>query len=434
LNKRLLVAAVCAAALASPGIAAARPEPVAWCGSDEVADNRTPDLELSSIDDVRFVYAIPSDADDNFAAYVSGIATDAAWMEEWWRAQDPSRAPRFDRYPFPGCTSRLGQLDIGFVRLPRDSAYYRSSVFRRAADDMPDMPNGQKTIVYYDGPVSETRICGQSPSNPASGGRFGVSFVYLRSGCGLSPPGAGTSAVVATHELIHNLGALTFGAPDACPGDFGHPCDSAVDVLYPTVTPGATLDELTLDVNHDDYYAHRGVWFDVQDSRWLSHFPQYPLELSIVGTGTLFVRTTTGGLPCDTGCTGLTVDGDLHVVAFAVPGPGWQVGSWSGSCRGARVACTMTVAGAASATVTFVPATTKIVLRITGKGRVTSEPAGLACSTACSRSFPPEEKVRMTATPSRGWRFTGWTGACSGRGPCALSVPGGTVGARFVRR
>ena len=62
---------------------------------------------------------------------------------------------------------------------------------------------------------------------------------------------------------------------------------------------------MTLDVNHDDYYAHSGSWWDVQDSTWLTHLPQFPLTVTVAGSGTV-VATDTNALPCDTGCANLT--------------------------------------------------------------------------------------------------------------------------------
>jgi hypothetical protein len=432
---RLLLTALCLFALATPRNALARPAPVTWCGTDETAENRVPELELSSTDQVRVVYAVPADAQDNFAAYASGIATDAAWIEEWWLGQDPSRAPRFDRYPFPGCGSRFGQLDIGFARLPHDSAAYTSgNAFRLLTNDLSSVSPGQKTVAYFDGPVSEARVCGQSPSNESIGGRFGISFVYLQSDCGLTPPGSGTSAEVAAHELLHNLGALPAGAPHACPDDPGHPCDSETDILFPLVGRESTLDSVTLDVLRDDYYAHAGGWWDVQDSDWLAHFPQFALDLALAGSGTLDVRTPTSTLPCEKGCTGITLDGDLRITAVAVPAAGWAISRWSGACTGSMLICRLDVSAATSAAVTFVRRPARVTVRVNGKGRVTSAPNGIACTSACRRTFPAGTTVRLTATPARGWRFASWTGTCSGRGRCALPAAGGTVGARFTRR
>jgi hypothetical protein len=410
---------------------------VAWCGSDEVTIDRVPELEVSAAQQVRLVYAIPSDGSDSFGTFASGMATDAAWIDEWWRAQDPARTPRFDRYPFPGCTSQAGSIDIGFVRLPNGTAYYRSStMFQLLNQDLVrTFASDQKTIVYYDGAVSEADVCGQSPSNETLGGQAGISYVYLQSDCDLTPLGAGASAVVAAHELIHNFGALPPGAPHPCPDDDGHPCDSTSDILTPFLQPGATLDAVTLDVNHDDYYAHSGSWWDVQDSTWLTHLPQFPLTLTITGSGTVVPRTNdTSTLACDTGCANLELDNGLTLTVFALPSAGWHVGGWSGACTPQGLSCVATITAPTNVQVTFARNPVRVAVRVAGRGHVTSAPRGIACTGACSRSFSPGTIVRLIAAPSRGWRFTGWSGACTGRSRCVLTPDGGTVRARFVRR
>ena len=91
---------------------------------------------------------------------------------------------------------------------------------------------------------------------------------------------------IATHELLHALGAVPPGDPHTCPGDSGHPCDSPTDVLYPYAS-GGPLTSLVLDFNHDDYYGHSGSWPDIQDSLWLHRLdlPQESLALAFSGAG-----------------------------------------------------------------------------------------------------------------------------------------------------
>lgn len=436
--KRLLLL-VGVVALAVPAVAQARPEPVVWCGTDEVTQNRVPDLDVSSARQIRFVYAVPSDGADNFLSAASGIATDAAWIDEWWRAQDPTRAPRFDRYPFPGCTSPFGQLDIGFVRLPNPTAYYTARdtpSLRLDRDLRGSFPPTQKTIVYFDGPVSNSRVCGETDYlSETTGGDEGVVYVYVRSGCRLFPAGSGGSAEVVTHELLHNLGAAPSEAPNECVDSDAHTCDSSGDIMYPFIGNGSTLDVVTLDVNRDDYYGHAGAWWDVQDSGWLSRFPQFPFSLAVAGEGT--VSASIDGLlqlPCGTGCTSLTLDSGTQVTMTASPAPGWRLAGWSGSCTGTRPGCTVAVGAETSAVATFVRLPTRTLnVKVTGSGRVTSSPAGLACAKASCRVRLAALAIKLTARPARGWAFAGWTGACRGTASCTVRASA-TVGATFVRR
>ncbi|MEQ1518833.1 MAG: matrixin family metalloprotease, partial [Usitatibacteraceae bacterium] len=55
-----------------------------------------------------------------------------------------------------------------------------------------------------------------------------------------------------------------------------------------------------------------------------------------------------------------------------------------------------------------------------GTGAVTSAPSGINCGAACSTSFTTGATVTLTATPTGGSIFTGWSGACSGTGSCSV--------------
>lgn len=428
---------VVAVAVAVPAVASAAPAPVTWCGTDEVTANRVPDLEVSAVEQVRFVYAIPSDGVDRFQQLASGIATDAAWIDQWWQAQDPTRTPRFDRYPFPNCTSKFGGLDIGFVRLPNATAYYEldnTPSLRLDRDLQAMFPSTEKTIVYFDSLTQDTHVCGETDYlSDREGGGQGIVYVYPQSDCGLSPIGSGASAEVAAHELIHNLGAVPSGAPHECPDSLGHVCDSTLDIMYPYLSGGSTLDRERLDVGRDDYYGHSGSQWDVQDSSWLAHLPQFPVSLAVGGAGRLVVKSGSSLLACTNGCTDLSLDNGTTVSVTAVPATGAKFARWSGGCSGAAPRCTFAVGAATTATATFVTAPRlKLTVAVEGRGRVTSTPAGIACAAACSKSFPAGA-VRLTARPRAGWRFAGWSGACAGTAGCTVTASG-TARARFARR
>lgn len=76
------------------------------------------------------------------------------------------------------------------------------------------------------------------------------------------------------------------------------------------------------------------------------------------------------------------------------------------------------------------PGPSGLAVRVVGQGLVVSNPAGIRCQPTCMASFPPGVAVTLTAIPAAGWSFVGWSGSCSGGGPC--SVPGvGAVTATF---
>ena len=57
-----------------------------------------------------------------------------------------------------------------------------------------------------------------------------------------------------------------------------------------------------------------------------------------------------------------------------------------------------------------------------GTGRVTSAPAGIDCGPSCSKSYAAGTVVRLSASPGLQSVFSGWTGACSGKVACVVTM------------
>jgi hypothetical protein len=326
--------------------------PVRWCGGEPSTNDR-PDVVGGN--QIHVVYAVPSDGADRFAQIASAIATDVGAIGEWWRKQDPTRAPRFDLAGF-SCTG-VGSLDVSDVRLPHPTAYYNQASAPRVQQLRDDLLAAgfddatKKYLVYYDqAQPALGSDCGAAYVNAQSGGSHGYAAVYIApnlAGCGSLGVG-GYLAVIAAHELINGLGALdtaTPGPPHRCPADPLHPCDSTLDVLAPR--PAATtLAAAVLDVGHDDYYAHAGSWWDVQDSAWLRHLdmPQYSVRVR-VGTGGKFVfASNQPSVSCTAPSTcRWTWQSGSELTLSATAAPGYQVVGWTGCPDPNGDLCTVTV-------------------------------------------------------------------------------------------
>jgi hypothetical protein len=69
-----------------------------------------------------------------------------------------------------------------------------------------------------------------------------------------------------------------------------------------------------------------------------------------------------------------------------------------------------------------------------GSGTVSSAPAGIICGVSCEALFEEGTAITLTAVADSGSEFTGWSGACSGTGPCAFTLgEGAEVVANFAR-
>src|SRR5437867_2445063 len=81
----------------------------------------------------------------------------------------------------------------------------------------------------------------------------------------------------------------------------------------------------------------------------------------------------------------------------------------------------MDAAKSVTATFTLKPVLT-VAIYGTGTGTVTSAPAGINCGGDCSEAYSPNTVVALTAVPSTGSVFSGWSGACTGSGGCSITM------------
>lgn len=148
------------------------------------------------------------------------------------------------------------------------------------------------------------------------------------------------------------------------------------------------------------------------------------LSVSKAGSGSGSVTSDFGGVSCGLSCSASFVNG-LSVVLTASPATGSSFVGWSGGGCSGTGTCTVSMTEARSVTATFRLRSYKLSIETRGRGAgvVSSSPAGLSCRALCSKMFSYGQSVTLTARPSRGSRFIGWSGGgCSGTGTCAVSM------------
>ena len=151
---------------------------------------------------------------------------------------------------------------------------------------------------------------------------------------------------------------------------------------------------------------------------------QYSLSVGKTGTGEGTVTSDSGSIDCGLACSG-DYDDMTQVTLRAIPKTGSSFSGWSGGgCSGAGT-CEVTVDEARTITAKF--SLNQYSLSISkigsGEGTVTADSGSLACGLSCSDDYDYMTQVALTASPSTGSSFSGWSGGdCSGAGTCEVTV------------
>jgi hypothetical protein len=177
-----------------------------------------------------------------------------------------------------------------------------------------------------------------------------------------------------------------------------------------------------------------------------------PKITACVGNLTGIIRIPTTALPCNPRLESTIVwnqtgpQGPAGAAGVAGPagpqGPAGQGITNFDSLRG--MACNVGTPQAGTISISYVSggqvaiscnSSTLETLSVTtnGPGTVTSNPPGINCGSSCSSQYSMGASVVLTATPSAGGSFTGWSGACSGTSTCTVTMTAAQgVTANFV--
>jgi hypothetical protein len=155
---------------------------------------------------------------------------------------------------------------------------------------------------------------------------------------------------------------------------------------------------------------------------------QQSLEVAMSGTGTGSVSSVPAGIACGADCSE-TYPPSTSVTLTASADADSTFMGFTGGCTG-TAPCTLTVNDAVMVTAVFMRQQRTLTVTKTGAGAgtVTSDPAGISCGDTCAASFNRGSLVTLTASPSAGSLFAGWSGGgCTGTGACAVTLTAATT-------
>lgn len=161
------------------------------------------------------------------------------------------------------------------------------------------------------------------------------------------------------------------------------------------------------------------------------------LTVSRNGTGTGTVTSSPGGISCGSTCSADFTPGSMVTLTAAASADSTFTGWDAPGCPGTGD-CTVTMDMSRTVTATFTLRTYSVVVTRagTGTGNVTSSPVGISCGSDCTESYGHGTMLTLTASPTGGSGFAGWTGCDLVAGlDCSLVVTSArSVQAEFVAR
>jgi hypothetical protein len=151
--------------------------------------------------------------------------------------------------------------------------------------------------------------------------------------------------------------------------------------------------------------------------------PQYALSLATAGNGSGTVSSSPAGIACGATCSDTYLNGTI-ITMTAAPAAGSALAGWSGGGCSGTGACLVTMNSDTSVTATFslVPEKLAVSKKGDGRGAVTSSPAGISCGTSCSHDYDYGSSITLSAGAAKGSSFGGWTGACTGKKSCVITM------------
>jgi hypothetical protein len=161
----------------------------------------------------------------------------------------------------------------------------------------------------------------------------------------------------------------------------------------------------------------------------------FTVTVQKAGDGSGTVTSSPAGIDCGVICENQFQEGTT-VSLNAAAAPGSAFAGWSGACSGTG-SCSVTNNAIVTARFIVPISTDRLMVTLAGSGTgtVSSIPSGISCPPTCTADFATGTTVTLTATPTNGSTFNGWSGGtCAGTGTCVVAMTGNdqTVTATFT--
>ena len=153
-------------------------------------------------------------------------------------------------------------------------------------------------------------------------------------------------------------------------------------------------------------------------------YATFGLTVSRDGSGLRHRRTTAGSdIDCGTTCSAPFTNGSM-VTLTETPGPNSVFNGWNSDCTVVGGDCHVTMDQARTVIATFVSVhSITLTTAGAGSGSVDPDTSGRSdCGSTSILCYETGRSVILTATPSPGSRFIGWSGDCSGVDDCTVST------------
>ena len=235
-----------------------------------------------------------------------------------------------------------------------------------------------------------------------------VVFCVILAGCG------------ASNNVTLNLAVTGQGTTDPVPGAHDYAKNTVVTLTavpadgwaFSGWTGGATGTDNPLDLTMDGDKSVTATFIQLKYDLTTSVEPE-------VGAGSVMATLV------ETADRDYTYGQTVSLQATA--NEGWVFDHWTGNLTGADNPQTLVMDEAKTVTAVFVKVQHTLAVAVTGSGTVTKEPD--------KTSYDYGESVTLTATPSEGWTFSGWSGDLTGGTNPAILIMNGdkSVTATFTQ-